>query len=400
MELTEENQNEILISVVKKDPEKDQIVHIDVEGVKEKVVVKQGTKIGEAIEKLFKFLKKPLKKITLLYNGQVIDENERRKTFGHIANRLDKEKKEMHVLAYGNGIDDTLNDNEKPKNEDGTIKIDENNEEPINEEEVTAYLLMNSWKFFIKLYVFLLVQFILISLLTFFGFQYDIDDYFSNTTAAFRWTCSVITIFVLISSTIPMCLSEKPKTGCCAYFLWFVYIPIITIYCFLLKRHEGADIIKGFYIIEQLIIFVLDCLFVIITNAIFKRYRGWINLLILSGINALAIYIMVGPLSDNYDNLKMSHTGFVNISIISSIMVALIIMFNVPIVSLNKEVDENANALIGAIAFNSVPFVIVLILLVIALVAGLLVGLLALILAFFAVVVALYALVLFLGGLF
>lgn len=400
MELTEENQNEILISVVKKDPEKDQIVHIDVEGVKEKVVVKQGTKIGESIEKLFKFFKKPLKKITLLYNGQVIDENERRKTFGHIANRLDKEKKEMHVLVYGNGIDDTLNDNEKPKNEDGTIKIDENNEEPINEEEVTAYLLMNSWKFFIKLYVFLLVQFILISLLTFFGFQYDIDDYFSNTTAAFRWTCSVITIFVLISSTIPMCLSEKPKTGCCAYFLWFVYIPIITIYCFLLKRHEGTDIIEGFYVVEQLIIFTLDCLFVIITNAIFKRYRGWINLLILSGINALAIYIMVGPLSDNYDNLKMSHTGFVNISIISSIMVALIIMFNVPIVSLNKENDENANALIGAIAFNSVPFVIVLILLVIALVAGLLVGLLALILAFFAVVVALYALVLFLGGLF
>ena len=218
---------------------------------------------------------------------------------------------------------------------------------------------MNSWKFFVKLYVFLLVQFILISVLTFLGFKYDIDDYFSNTTAAFRWTCSVITIFVLISSTIPVCLSEKPKSGCCAYFLWFVYIPIITIYCFLLKRHEGVDIIEGFYIIEQLIIFALDCLFVIITNAIFKKYRGWINLLVLSGINALAIYIMVGPLSDNYDNLKMSHTGFVNISIISSIMIALIIMFNVPIVSLNKEDDENANALIGAIAFNSIPFVVV-----------------------------------------
>ena len=69
-----------------------------------------------------------------------------------------------------------------------------------------------------------------------------------------------------------------------------------------MKRHEGTDIIEGFYVVEQLIIFTLDFLFVIITNAIFKRYRGWINLLILSGINALAIYIMVGPLSDNYDN--------------------------------------------------------------------------------------------------
>ena len=96
----------------------------------------------------------------------------------------------------------------------------------------------------------------------------------------------------------------------------------------------------------------------------------------------------------------MSHDGFVSISVISSVMIALIIMFNTPIVSLNKGDDENANALIGAIAFNSVPFVIALILLIIALVVGLLLGLLALILGIFAAAIAIYALILFLGGLF
>ena len=386
MELTEENQNEILISVVKKDPEKDQIVHIDVEGAKEKVVVKQGTKIGEAIEKLFKFLKKPLKKFNFLYNGQYIDEKDRRKTFGHIANRIDKQQKEMHVVAYGNGMDEQLNDNEIHQNNDEAIKIEENQGKSATDEEITAYLLTNSWKFFVKLYTFLLVQFILIGVLTFLGFKYDIDDYFSKTTKSYKWTCSIITIFALICSIIPMYLSEKPKAGCCAYFLWFVYIPIITIYCFLLKRHQGEDIINGFYIVEQLIIFALDCLFVVIINAIFKKYRGLVNLLILSGINVLAIYIMVGPLSDKYDNLEMSHTGFVNISVISSIMIASIIMFNPQIVSLNKEDDETENALIAAISFNSIPFVIVFVFLVIAGLAGL--------------TLVLYIFALFCGGLF
>ena len=393
LELTEENQDEILITVTKKDKEKDQIVNVDIDGVREKVVVKEGSTLQDGLEKLFKFLKKPLKKFNFLYNGQYIDEKDRRKTFGHIANRIDKQQKEMHVVAYGNGMDEQLNDNEIQQNKDEAIKLEENQGESATDEEITAYLLTNSWKFFVKLYTFLLVQFILIGVLTFLGFKYDIDDYFSKTTKAFRWTCSIITIFALICPTIPMCLSEKPKAGCCAYFLWFVYIPIIAIYCFLLKRHQGEDIINGFYIVEQLIIFALDCLFVVIINAIFKKYSGLVNLLILSGINILAIYIMVGPISDKFDNLEMSHTGFVNISVISSIMIALIIMFNPQIVSLNKEDDETANALIAAISFNSIPFVIVFVFLIIGALAGLF-------LTIFAVASAFYILILFCGGLF
>ena len=393
LELTEENQDEIVITAIKKDREKDQIVNIDIEGVKEKVVVKEGGILEDAIGKLFKYLKKPLPKFKFLYNGRIVDENDRRKTFRQVANRFDKQKKEMNVLAMGDGIDEQLNDNEIHQSEDDANKMKENEENSNNQDEVTDLLLMNSFKFFIKLYTFLLVQFILIGVLTFLGFKYEIDDYFSNSSKAFNWTISVITIFALISSLIPFCLSEKPKTGFCAFFLWFVYIPIITIYCFLLKRHEGTDIMEGFYIIYQLIIFALDCLFMIIANAIFKRYRGLINLLILCGINAIAIYVMAGPLSNNYDNLEMSHSGFVNISIISSVMIALIIMFNIPIVALNKEEDETANALVGALAFNSVPFVI-------AFAFGIIALLIGIVLAVFAIVLALFVVVLLLGGLF
>ena len=141
----------------------------------------------------------------------------------------------------------------------------------------------------------------------------------------------------------------------------------------------------------------------IITNAIFKRYRGCVNLLILSAINVLTIYIMAGPLSNNYDNLKMSYEGFVNISIISAVMIAFIIMFNAPIISLNQEDNETGGALIGAISFISVPFVMTLLLIGLFTVIGLILGLIALFLgvifAIFGIFIVVYVFALLFNGL-
>ena len=402
-----EDQEEIEITVIKK-----HIVEVNIDGQFEKQEVKEGHSLGDALKTLYNRLKKPLKNIFFLYDGKYIDENERRKSFGHIANRADKQRKNMKILAYVN--DDPLNENNENnenqnQNQNNTIKINKNvensndDDDDIDDAERMAYLKMNSSKFFIKLYLFLLIQFILISLLSFLGFKYDFDDVFSNTSNAFWWTICVVSIFILIASTIPFCLAEKPKGGCCAYFLWFIYIPVITIYCYLLKRHEGTDIIEGFYIIYQLIIFSLDFLFVIIINAIFKRYRGWVHLLILLAINVLAVYIMAGPLSDNYDNLKMSHEGFVNICIISSVMIAFIIMFNAPIISLNQEDNETGGALIGAISFTSVPFVLTLLFIGLFAVIGFILGLIALVLgvifAIFGIFIVVYTIALLFNGL-
>ena len=395
-----EDQDEIVIIVTKKK----RIVELNIEGTNEKVVVKEGHTIGDAINALLRRLKLPLKRFNFLYNGKYMDENERRKSFGHIANRDDKQRNQMQILAFVN--DEPLNEKGN-ENQNNTNKVNKNVENSIDDDadeaERIAFLYMNSSKFFIKLYLFSLIQFILISLFSFLGFQYDFDDAFSNTSNAFYWTICVVSIFILIASTIPFCLAEKPKGGCCAYFLWFVHIPVITIYCYLLKRHEGTDIIEGFYIVYQLIIFCLDFLFEIITNAIFKRYRGWVNLLILSAINVLTIYIMAGPLSNNYDNLKMSYEGFVNISIISAVMIAFIIMFNAPIISLNQEDNETGGALIGAISFTSVPFVVTLLLIVLFTVIGLILGLIVLFLgvifAIFGIFIVVYVFALLFNGL-
>lgn len=398
-----EETKEIEILVIKNDPEKEHILALNIDGAKEKVVIKKGQSIYDSILSKLKFLKKPLKKLGFIYGGKFYGENERRKTFHQIANSIDKENNSLNIITYE--MDDAEGDGTIQENGNNLRdKIVTRNEEKGEEDDDEDHVpLANSSKFFVKLYSFLLAQFILIGILTFLGFYYNFDDYFSYSSKAFWWTVSVISVFSLISSTVPICLADKGKAGCCSYFLMIVYIPIITIYCYLLKRHDGNDFVEGFYIIYQIIIFGVDCLFLVIFNLIFKRYRGWLHFLILSAVNVLTIYIYVGPLSNNYDNLIMSHDGFVAISVISSVMIAFIIMFNSQIVGINKEENETCYSVIGAISFNSVPFAVALLLIIMVLVIGLLLGILflflGLVLAAFSVVVAVYLIILFIGGL-
>ena len=400
----------IEILVVKRDPENEHIVKLYDEGQQKHMILKKGNSL---IASVAAFLKKPLKKLGLIVNGEYIGSNSR-KTFHQIANTDNKEKNSINIIVdeLEDDQQEQEQDKEKKDEEGENIKKhlmketddnDENNEEKPTEEIEDEISTKDSWKFFIKLYSYLFVELILIGILTFLGFYYGFDDVFSNSSKAFWWSISTISVFTLICSTIPFCLTESDNAGCCGYFLLIVYIPIMSFYCYLIKRHDGVDIIEGFYIIEQIIIFALDCLFLILSNVIIKGYRGWHNFLILSGINVLAIYICAGPISNNYEIFKFSHKGFVNMSIISSIMIAFILSFNSVISGINKEENETGRALIGALIFDYVPFVFVAILIVFVLFVAILLGLifiiLGIILAIFVVIFVAYILFVFLGGL-
>ena len=67
-----EDQDEIVIIVTKKK----RIVELNIEGTNEKVEVKEGHTIGDAINALLRRLKLPLKRFNFLYNGKYMDENE------------------------------------------------------------------------------------------------------------------------------------------------------------------------------------------------------------------------------------------------------------------------------------------------------------------------------------
>lgn len=417
----QEETKEIEILASKKELVKEHYAYVDINGVKEKVPIQKGKSIYDSV---IKYIKQPFKKFVLLVNGQAINERDRRKTFHQIANRENKRDNAINIIAYEmeENIQEPManqnkNENESDENNKNKDEIksqeQENQEKQTNleeqqplQDEEEAELLIDKPKFYLRLYVFLLIQLVFVGLFTYLGFHYEIDDYFSNSSKAFWWTIVTISIFALFSSSAILCLSADESCCFCKYFMMIVCIPIITIYFFLLKRHDGIDILEGKYIIYQIIDFGLDYLLLIFSNFIFKRYRGWLNLLLLVAINVLTIYIYAGPLSDNYENLKMSHDAFVGLSVISSVMIAFIIIFNSQILdaeSIKKSDNEASCSLFAAINFNYIPFFIVFCLIIIAIIIGLILAVIliiaAIILAIGIIVLAIFLIGLLLGGL-
>ena len=413
-QLDSQDENQIIeILAVKRDPENEHIVKLYDEGQQKHMILKKGSSL---IASVAEFLKKPLKKLGLMVNGEYIGSNSR-KTFHEIASSNDKEKNSINIIV--NELEDQQEeeegqgqDQEKKVEEGENIKKhlikdaednNENNKEKPTEENEDEISTKDSWKFFIKLYIHLLAELILIFILTFLGFHFGFDDAFSKSSKAFWWSISTISVIALICSTIPFCLANLDNPGCCGYFLLIVYIPIISFYCFLLKRHNGVDIVRGFYIIEQIIIFALDFLCLILSNLIIKGYRGWHNFFILAAINILAIYICAGPISNNHEIFKFSHKGFVNMSLISTFMIVFILIFNSLISGINNEENETGMALIGALIFDFIPFIAFLILIGIAILIGLLLAViflvLGIVLVFLVVVFVAYILLSFISGL-
>ena len=132
----------------------------------------------------------------------------------------------------------------------------------------------------------------------------------------------------------------------------------MVIFIFLLKRHRGVDIIEAKYFIYQIIIFAFDCLICILYNLVFQEYRGWLNPLFLIVVDILAMVIFCVPISNNYEKLRVSHDGLVGLSVINSIMIIFLLMFNFEILD-----KESFQPLHFAIVFNYLPFVFIFVLL-------------------------------------
>ena len=65
-----EETKEIEILAIKNDPEKEHILALNIDGAKEKVVIKKGQSIYDSIRSKLKFLKKSLKKLGFIYDGK------------------------------------------------------------------------------------------------------------------------------------------------------------------------------------------------------------------------------------------------------------------------------------------------------------------------------------------
>ena len=319
--------------------------------------------LNKTIKNGFGFLSKKV-----LGHGQ--KENSERKSIKKNTKIINEESnniKEPLSLEMGEKNEDT-NDNENNKDQvlitNENLDLEKNKIEPkkiYDGDEDSEFILdfTDSYKFFIKSNLILFIQNALILTLVLLGFNFDIDIYFSDSSKAFWWTIVVVTVYASAAFIITsfLALDKDGIIKWYQYVLVITYIPMIVIYCFLLSKNGGVDFLEKKYIIYQLIIFTLDFLFSIIYNLIFKTYRGWLLLFILAIINIVTIVIYYFPLSNNYDNLKMSYGAFQGISIISSIMLFYMLLFNSPIMRLFEiDITDGDRALCGAALFNYIPF--------------------------------------------
>ena len=412
LELPEET-NEIEITVVKKDKDNEHYVNVSINGIEKKLVVQKGKGIFESVSH---FLKKRTKTLLLLYNGQVLDATDKKKTFHEVANKTSKEQNSMNVIALDKeetneeqrlirettlleGNEDEIKKTTGEKEEDKINILDDEKEgkdekykEEIKEkkdyeEEDDS---MKSRYFFIKFYLILLIQYIFIGLLSFLGFYTGFDEIFSSSTAAFWITLVINSLFAFFFSFISVGL-EAVKNNKFKYFMLIIYVPIIVLFIFLLKTHKSVDIVEGKYFIYQIIIFAFDFLICILYNLIFPFYRGWLNAIFLVAINLLAMIIYCFPISETYKDLKVSNNGLVGLSIISTLMIVFLMIFNFEI--LDKEKFEPLNF---AIIFSYIPINIALC--VVIMVGCFICQIISFILIFLGF--AIYVIVMFLVGLF
>ena len=354
-----EEQNEIEILAVKKganNENNEHYINVNIDGVEKKLVINKGEGVFESVTH---FLKKRTKTLLLFYNGNYLDEKHKKKTFNEIANRDSKERNTMSVVAIDK-VDNENNerlledsrDNEENqiiKNENEKKEEDKKENKPVIDSEEELWI---ARIFFIKFYLFLLIQIIALGLISFLGFYIGIEKIFS-----IKWVYwlifSIVTLFAMFLAigTIGMKPEEENKEKKCLYFLSVIYVPIIYIYILLLRQYNGNEIIEGKYFIYQIIIIAFDFLISILYNLVFPTYRGWLNAIFLIAINFLIMIIYCFPISETYEDLKISNNGLIGLSIISLVVIISLIMFNFEILD-----KENFKPLHFALVYNYIPF--------------------------------------------
>ena len=412
---------EIEINVEKKVKEvtDSHIANVNINGVQEQVVVPKGKSVLDVLETGFNFFKKRAKKLLFLYNGKIIDENDRRKSFNQVANADSKERNVMDIVAIEMEENEEQNENDENKEElkllpndnqqDDNIQneLEEKNKDNDNDnDDNSSDFIMDytdSYKFFFKFNGFLFLQQIIILGILFIIFYYNLEGSFSKSSSTFSLYTSVISIITFFCSLGIICMrpDEEGKIGYCKKFVTFFYVELCFILCCLLSMYKNEVVIEKKYIFFQLVIFALDYLFSIIYNLIFKIYRGWVLLFILAIVNIIAIFIYYIPISNNYDNIKLSYGGFVAISVISSIMLLYIIVFNNEILEEFKiDITGTHQALYAVSIFNYMPFLFILCVALFVVVLALLLAIIGIVIALIIIILVLYVIIIFISSLF
>lgn len=329
--LTENSTNKIKIIVY--DSDKDMIkIKYCYEGENNEIVLSRGEKI---LKRVTSIIQQPLDKIGFLINGAMAMEEDLNKDFEQLANRQNIEDKEINFLVIDK---DPINENE---NEDEQKKDDK-------DKEKEKKVIKNPRSFLLKMYSILSIQHGLISLFTWLGFYFNIEEKFTESLSSNLWTFIPITIISLIIGLISDEIKqEKYKKSNFIYFPLSVYVPIITFYCFLLSQFIKN---KNFITLSLIFFFIVN-LCTVIYFSIFKRYRGYGIFFPSLVFNVIITILFYNFVFDEIENMGLSIT----------IMIILIIAFNMYIMIFNlfikKLFKEDFEFAYATMYFNYLIFI-------------------------------------------
>lgn len=293
-------------------------------GQDKEVKLKKGENILKRISSL---IKQPYEKLTILYNGEMTQQEDVNKDFDNLAKNLDKENNTMNLLIYD--IEENEDDQKDENSKDNKSK--------------RKYTVKEFVKFLQKMNYILIIQYAFILLFSLLGFYFKINEIFTQNLGSILGTFIPITLISLVGGYFGDPKEVRKylsKQVIYAFLSIFVFVPIF--YCFLLSKY-----IDNNYITCGIILFFTDVFSSTLYSMIFKEYRGIFILLISSVFNTITIVIYCKFMFDEINGSKIT------ILIFMALIMSLYISIHYLLIRIFVTDDE---APLAALNFNYIFF--------------------------------------------
>ena len=363
--------------IVLDDPDKEYTIKLHFEGEVKEVKLKENENYESLFDKIGNYFSLKRKSFYALCNGVLIgdDDNYLNKSISQLTNEVNKETKEINLLIE---FDELSNEESMETNKNNDVK---NNALKNDENKGIQFIKNNNnkrAKFFLKIYLILLIQFLSIGLIVLLGFFKNFNKIFIQDFNSFILTSSSALLYIVCVGL--WALKYKKNYGnLLRFFIIILFIPYIIIFCFLLSHY-----IPNKYILTILLLYILDIFSVIIFVSIFKRIIGYgvLFFTLISNIICMAIlYFFIFYKEENLENINC-------ISSLASVFIIYILFFNI----ITKKKLDYDELIVFVYYFDYsifVPFVVTLFILVVliiliplSLIITLLIIVIALIIAF------------------
>ena len=292
-------------------------------GENKEIKVKDTETVGSLTDIIGKYIKKKKTSFYSLYNGKAIVKDDMDKPINQITKLIDKSDKKMDLV-----IEDGLEEEEEEEKEEevkrkhsvkNTIRNtsiqDDENEEDNDSEGLIYRTSKEAGTFLIKIHLVLFIQFFMIGLFIWLGFLFNFEEKFVDKNRI--WSLILITLFSFFLTSFTLCYNSVHKKW--LSFNIFLYIPVITLYIFLLSKYTKKD-----YFLIQISLFISDFLGIIIFILIVRRYKGFGVLIFTLIFNAS---LMITFYYKEIFDIK-EKKAIIIISILSFIFIAYITIFN------------------------------------------------------------------------